>query len=79
MMSRSRKKHPFSGITMAASEKADKTMANRRCRKRNAQILRATGDDTALRHERELSDPWLMAKDGKVRFDPARHPELRRK
>ncbi|MEA2338891.1 MAG: hypothetical protein QOE82_2898 [Thermoanaerobaculia bacterium] len=30
-------------------------------------------------HTRELSDPWAMAKDGKMRFDPAEHPQLMRK
>jgi hypothetical protein len=30
-------------------------------------------------HTRELSNPWAMDKDGKMRFDPAKHPHLMRK
>jgi hypothetical protein len=33
----------------------------------------------AVPHEREVSDPWNMAKDGKARFDPARFFRLMRK
>lgn len=78
-MSNSRRKRPLAGITTATSEKAEKSAANRRSRRTNEQILRSTHDEDALRHKRETSNPWLMAKDGKLRFDPARHPELLRK
>ncbi len=69
----------MTGITTAATEKDDKRFANRRLRRVNGEILRATGDDSRLKHHRETSDPWSMAKDGKGRFDPQRHPSLMRK
>ena len=78
-MSRSRRKTPVTGITTATTEKDDKRLANRRQRRVNREILEATGDDTRLKHRRETSDPWAMAKDGKGRFDPDRHPGLLRK
>lgn len=67
------------GITTAVSEKDDKRFANRRQRRVNRQILESTGEDTCLKHVRETSNPWSMAKDGKSRFVPEEHPECMRK
>jgi len=78
-MSRSRRITAVAGITTAGSEKDDKRFASRRQRRVNRQILEATSDDTRLKHCRETSNPWSMAKDGKGRFSPARYPELMRK
>ena len=78
-MSGSRRKSPITGITTAATEKDDKRFANRLQRRANRQILGSTGDDTRLKHQRETSDPWSMAKDGKCRFAPDRYPGLMRK
>lgn len=78
-MSRSRRKKPFHGITTSASEKEDKNDANRRERRVNRQILHATGEGDRLRLTREISNPWCMSKDGKIRFDSAQYPELMRK
>lgn len=78
-MSKSRRNRPHCGITTAASEKDDKRRSNRRVRHRNAQILAVTGDGDSLKHLRVLSDPWVMCKDGKQRFDPREHPQLMRK
>jgi hypothetical protein len=78
-MSRSRRKLPFTGITTAVSEKEDKRCANRKERRVNRTILHTTGDDTRLRHKRDVGNPWLFAKDGKSRFDPKSSPELVRK
>jgi hypothetical protein len=78
-MSRSRRRRPFSGITSASSEKEDKVLGHRRARRVNAPRLHATLDDTTLVHERHFLNPWLMAKDGKQRFDPFRFPRLLRK
>ncbi len=78
-MSRSRRKTPVIGITTAATEKDDKRVANRRPRRVNREILETMGDDARLKHRRETSDPWSMAKDGKGRFAPERFPELTRK
>ena len=78
-MSRSRKKRPFSGITLAKSEKQEKRAANRRIRRMNKSLLAGTHDETQLRRKREVSDVWCMSKDGKQRFDPELYPELMRK
>ena len=79
LMSRSRKKHAFTGFTTAVSEKQDKRLANRKERRVNKHILRFTSDETRLRPKRELSDVWCMDKDGKTRFDLQKHPQLMRK
>lgn len=79
MMSRSRKKRPFSGITTAKSEKQEKQLANRRVRRVNKSLLAFTNDETQLQLIREVSDVWCMSKDGKQRFDPETYPELMRK
>lgn len=65
-MSRSRKKTPIAGITTAASEKAEKQANHRRERRRIRQVLAVEPEPDILPHTRELSDPWAMAKDGKV-------------
>jgi len=78
-MSRSRKKTPVHGITTASSEKQDKRLYNRRFRRVVKQLLRQNPECEVLPHLREYSNPWSMDKDGKVRFDPAKHPELMRK
>ena len=78
-MSRSRKKTPIHGITTASSEKQDKRLYNRRFRRVVKQVLRQAPECEVLPHLREYSNPWSMDKDGKARFDPAKHPELMRK
>lgn len=78
-MSRSRRHRPHCGITTAASEKEDKRRANRRERHANSQTLAVTGDGDRLKPLHALSDPWVMEKDGKRRFDPRAHPKLMRK
>jgi hypothetical protein len=78
-MSRSRRKRPFSGITLAKSEKQEKRLANRRIRRVNKSLLAYTNDETQLRRKREVSNVWCMSKDGKQRFDPETYPELMRK
>jgi hypothetical protein len=78
-MSRSRKKTPVHGITTANSEKKDKRLYNRRFRRVTKQVLRVSPLREVLPHLREYSNPWCMDKDGKVRFDPKKHPEWMRK
>lgn len=83
-MSRSRRHTPVCGITTARSEKADKRQANRRLRVRLrstvARTLRTvSGAEPLWPGIRDVSDPWAMAKDGKLRFDPAHWPRLMRK
>ena len=78
-MARSRKKTPVHGMTTASSEKEDKRFYNRRFRRVSKQALRVNPEREVLPHLREYSNPWCMDKDGKVRFDPKKHPELMRK
>lgn len=78
-MSRSRRKQPVAGITSAPSEKDDKVQAHKRIRRHAAQTLATIQDDSTVRDARELSNPWVMAKDGKLRFDPEKSPKGMRK
>lgn len=78
-MARSKQKTPVTGHTTATTEKQDKRLNNRKVR-RVVQLALAVDPETELLpHERELTDPWLMAKDGKGRFDPKQFPKLMRK
>lgn len=65
-MSRSRRKTPITGISTAESEKAEKAANHRRERRRVRQVLGADPAADVLPHTRELSNPWVMSKDGKV-------------
>ena len=78
-MSRSRRKSPVCGITTAPSEKRDKQLAHRRERRRVHMVVQGNPDCEVMPHVRELSTPWTMAKDGKLRFDIAQYPALMRK
>ena len=78
-MARSRKKNPVHSMTTASSEKEDKRLYNRRFRRVSKQALRVNPEREVLPHLREYSNPWCMDKDGKVRFDPKKHPEWKRK
>lgn len=63
-MSRSERHTPISGITTARSEKRDKQRWHRRLRAAVREAL-ARGDEV-MPVERDVSDPWSMAKDGKT-------------
>ena len=65
-MSRSKKRTPVCGIAAAPSEKDDKRRANRKLRRKTR-----AGDPENAPDRREVADVWAMAKDGKIRFDPA--------
>ncbi len=82
-MSRSRRHTPMCGITTARSEKADKRQANRRLRVRSRSTTAHVGSDSITDliwpGMRDVSNPWSMAKDGKLCFDPVRWPRLMRK
>jgi hypothetical protein len=78
-MSRSAKKTPVKGNTSSRSEKRDKQAASRRLRREVARAIEADPETEVLPHTREVSDPWLMDKDGKRRFDPKKHPKSMRK
>lgn len=75
-MSRSRRKTPVTAITTKASDKAFKQIEHRRARRAvNALDLVESEPPGA----KAFGDPWNGQKDGKVRFDAERHPDLMRK
>lgn len=78
-MSRSRKKTPITGITTATSEKQEKLANHRRERRCVRQVLVADPAPEVLPHSRELSNPWAMAKDGKVYRASWKDPKALRK
>lgn len=78
-MSRSKKRTPFSAMSSSTSEKEDKRDYNRRYRRVSKQFLRVNPDGELMPHLREYSNPWAMAKDGKVWFDPKKYPKRMRK
>jgi hypothetical protein len=75
-MSRSRRKTPITGMTTAASDTRGKVLAHRRQRRRVRAALASGQVEVATR--RKAGHVWSFAKDGKQRFDPARHPTLMR-
>ena len=77
-MTRSRKQTPIRGITSAVSEKSDKIASHRRIRRAIKQVV-APDLEEPLPVEKELTNTWSMAKDGKKRFDPSKDPKLMRK
>lgn len=78
-MSHSKRKTPVRGVTTCESEKSDKAAAHRRIRRSVAVALHVDATAEVLPHEKELSNPWLMGKDGKHRFDPIEWRKLMRK
>ena len=77
-MSRSKRKHPFRSLTLAESDKADKVASHRGYRKRVKQAL-SPALETPLPLERQFTNVWSMAKEGKSRFDPRACPWMMRK
>ena len=75
-MRRSYRHISLCSLASAASEKDDKRRWHRRFRQRNRQRVRQDREPLSLD---AVSDPWLMAKDGKQWFDRTRHPRLLRK
>jgi hypothetical protein len=78
-MARSKRKTPIRGITTAESEKKDKQLAHRKYRRKMKTVFQQVPDAEILPHVRELSNPWSMSKDGKVRFDPKKYSKDMRK
>lgn len=77
-MSRSRRQTPARGITSQESEKQDKAASHRKYRHALKQAIHPELE-TPLPTERQLTNPWTMAKDGKMRFDTVALPKLMRK
>lgn len=76
-MSRSHRKTPICGIASTVSEKSDKAVSHRKVR--HAVRIALETNAPVLPLEKQLTNPWSMAKDGKAVFDPAVNPELMRK
>lgn len=74
-MSRSYRHNPIAAIAGSGSEKWDKQKANRKLRKRVKDAIRNNKEIPLLR---EVSNVWMMNKDGKMYFGD-RHPKLMRK
>ena len=66
-MSRSRKKVAITGLTTSESEKFDKILIHRKIRRKSKEILRdiETADEKLIPDNRDVSNVWAMAKDGK--------------
>jgi hypothetical protein len=62
-MSRSRKKHPVTGMTLAESEKKFKQQEHQR--ERTAVRAALSEDKEILPHPKEYGNPWSGPKDGK--------------
>lgn len=81
-MARSRRKNPCFGWTCAESDKEWKVDANRRCRRKNKQLLSQLwyqGKEIVLLGIREVSDVWKSRKDGKQWLNPKKNPEVLKK
>ena len=71
-MSRSRKKHPFSGFTTAKSEKQDKILAHKKLRRATKLTLKRiieVDEDIILPTIKEVSNVYCFAKDGKQYYN----------
>jgi hypothetical protein len=79
MMSRSYKKNPAGGMCVADSEKENKRTANRAFRRKSKQAVHTLRLDRIPFSIRQVSDVWCFAKDGKMWFDPQKHPKMLRK
>jgi hypothetical protein len=77
-MARSRRKTPIAGVTSAESEKQDKAASHRVYRRTLKQVI-TPALETPLPTEKQLTNPWSMAKEGKSRYDPDMSPKRRRK
>ena len=85
-MSRSHKKHPYTGFTCSDSEKEDKVRANRKLRREENTLLRNLAPEEAeeliLPLPNEVENPYSFAKDGKQYIGEnfkKRDPQLYRK
>lgn len=67
-MSRSQRKNPIHGITTARSEADDKRIwhGRWRCTERDKLVKLDHEEDYITAHKNEVSNPWVMEKDGKV-------------
>ena len=79
-MSRSKRHSPIAGIAKARSEKWFKQASNHVLRQKQKKAIRDDPDAAVLPiRSREAVDTWKGPKDGKLHFDPGKHPRLLRK
>ncbi len=78
-MSRSTRRSPVAGVVPVASETADKRRTSKIVRRMAKTLLRANDESRPIPVRNEISDPWHMAKEGKIRFDPKTDPKRMRK
>jgi hypothetical protein len=64
LMSRSRKKHPITGMTTAETEKEFKQQEHQRERSRVRDALKT--EKEVIPHPKEFGNPWAGPKDGKT-------------
>lgn len=78
-MSRSKRKTPIIGIcgSASASEKKDKRFAHKRLRR--LQNVAVAKEEDVLPCMLDVSNVWMMPKDGKMYFDKKKYPKLMRK
>ena len=69
-MSRSRRRTPITGMTMAQSEKQDKRDANRKLRRVTKHILSQLDNIDELPTQRETSNVWEFAKERQASVRP---------
>lgn len=79
-MSRSKKKTPITGMACTQSERQDKKEWHGRMRSKVRESLaHCDGEDTPVVRDKDVSDTWDFAKDGKRWFDKLKFPKLTRK
>jgi hypothetical protein len=75
-MSRSKRRTPIFGMTLAESEKADKRIANRRLRA-HERVAFASGREV-IPGIRDVSSTWTFAKDGRQYWRNAAAEDMRK-
>ncbi len=79
-MTHSRNRTPITGNTNAESEKEDKSLANRRLRRKVKVQLRHEDSETVpIVAQKEVGNPWNWAKDGKHFLSPESRKKYCRK
>jgi hypothetical protein len=79
-MSRSVRRSPFCGFTTAETERDWKAETNRKLRRASVRaMLRQDPEALVMPLKHEVKNQYSGPKDGRMRFDPERHPNLMRK
>ncbi|OWK27378.1 MAG: hypothetical protein US76_04055 [Parcubacteria group bacterium GW2011_GWA2_38_13b] len=78
-MSRSYRHKQIIGNTFAESEKKDKLICNKKLRKLARMLLMKHFEDFIEPLKNEVSDRWVMSKEGKKYFNKSKFPQFMRK